>query len=164
MPKLSIIVPVYNVEKYIRKCIDFILGKTFKDFELILVDDGSPDNCGEICESYARNDNRIRVIHRANGGLSAARNTGLSYATGKYIGFVDSDDYVSPVMYEKLINSIEKHNADICKCGYNEFDDLGIRRKLVYPDTKVLRNNSRHNALLPLYFDNVLYVVVWNAI
>uniref|UniRef100_UPI003079CB33 glycosyltransferase family 2 protein n=1 Tax=Phascolarctobacterium succinatutens TaxID=626940 RepID=UPI003079CB33 len=92
MPRLSVIVPVYKVEKYIHKCVDSILNQTFKDFELILIDDGSPDNCGEICDEYAKKDSRVRVIHKENGGQSSARNRGLDIAKGEIIGFVDSDD------------------------------------------------------------------------
>ena len=97
-PLLSIIVPVYNVEKYIERCIKSILNQSFTNFELILVDDGSPDNCGKICDEYKKKDSRIKVIHKKNGGLSDARNAGLNIATGKYIGFVDSDDIIHPQM------------------------------------------------------------------
>ena len=93
-PKISIIVPVYKVELYLEKCINSILNQTFKDFELILVDDGSPDRCGEICDEYAKKDNRIVVVHKENGGQASARNVGLDIARGDYIGFVDSDDWI----------------------------------------------------------------------
>ena len=99
MPRLSVIVPVYKVEKYIHKCVDSILNQTFTDFELILVDDGSPDKCGEICDEYAKKDARIRVIHKENGGLSDARNFGIDAAKGEIIGFVDSDDIIDASMY-----------------------------------------------------------------
>ncbi|WP_338367787.1 glycosyltransferase family 2 protein, partial [Enterococcus faecium] len=89
MCEISIIVPVYKVEKYLRKCVDSILAQTFTDFEVILVDDGSPDNSGKICDEYAEKDNRVRVIHKENGGLSSARNAGIDVARGKYLGFVD---------------------------------------------------------------------------
>ena len=99
-PLLSIIVPVYDVENYLQKCIDSILAQTFTDFELILVEDGSPDNCPALCDAAAAKDARVRVIHQKNGGLSAARNAGLDAARGAWIGFVDSDDYIAPEMYE----------------------------------------------------------------
>lgn len=118
MPEISIIVPVYNVENYLVRCIESILAQTFKEFELILVNDGSPDNCGKICDEYAQKDSRIRVIHKSNGGLSDARNSGIEISTGKYIGFVDSDDYIEPDMYEVLYNDIKKCNADIACCAY----------------------------------------------
>ena len=91
-PIISIIVPIYNVEEYLPKCIDSILNQTYKELEVILVDDGSPDSCGKICDRYAKKDERVKVIHQKNGGLSAARNSGLDCANGEYIGFVDSDD------------------------------------------------------------------------
>ena len=101
-PKISIIVPVYKVEPYIRKCVDSILTQTITDFELILVDDGSPDICGEICDEYAGKDYRIKVIHKENGGLSSARNAGLDICTGDLIGFVDGDDFIDNDMFETL--------------------------------------------------------------
>ena len=94
MPRLSVIVPVYKVEKYIHKCVDSILNQTFTDFELILVDDGSPDNCGRICDEYAAKDSRVRVIHKKNGGVSDARNVGVVESKGDYISFVDPDDFI----------------------------------------------------------------------
>lgn len=93
-PKVSIIVPIYKVEKYIYKCINSILGQSLTEFELILVDDGSPDRCGDICDEYAKKDKRIKVIHKENGGLSDARNSGLDVATGKFVAFIDSDDFI----------------------------------------------------------------------
>ena len=116
MPELSIIVPVYKVEPYLPKCIDSILAQTFTDFELILVDDGSPDHCGEICDEYAARDERIIVIHQENRGVSAARNAGLDIARGKYIGFVDSDDWIHPEMYEKMIRIAVSNAALIVGC------------------------------------------------
>ncbi len=100
MPLFSIIIPVYNVEKYLNKCVDSVLNQTFTDFEVILVDDGSPDNCPAICDSYAEKDKRVRVIHKQNGGLICARKSGLEAARGDYIGFVDSDDWIEENMYE----------------------------------------------------------------
>lgn len=112
-PIISIIVPIYKVEKYIHKCINSILNQSLNDFELILVDDGSPDNCGEICDEYAENDNRIKVIHKNNGGVSSARNIGIDKALGEYIGFVDPDDYIDKNMYKLLYKSAKKNSADI---------------------------------------------------
>ena len=117
VPKISIIVPVYKVEPYIHKCVDSILNQTFKDFELILVDDGSPDNCGKICDEYGQKDNRVIVIHKANEGISSARNAGLDIARGEYIGFVDSDDYIEKDMYEILYNICEDNKCDIASCS-----------------------------------------------
>lgn len=117
MPKISIIVPVYNVEEYIHRCIDSILAQTFTDFELILVNDGSPDQCGKICDKYAENDSRIKVIHKKNGGVAEARNFGLEIAQSQYIGFVDSDDYIESTMYEKLYTACINNSAEISVCG-----------------------------------------------
>lgn len=113
---LSIIVPVYNTQKYIRKCLGSILNQTYTDFELILIDDGSTDGCGKICNDYAQLDNRIVVFHTLNRGLSAARNYGISKAKGDYIGFVDSDDWIEPDMYEVLLKNIG--DDEICICGF----------------------------------------------
>lgn len=119
---ISVIVPVYKVEKYLHRCVDSILAQTFANFELILVDDGSPDNCGTICDEYAKLDKRIHVIHQENGGLSSARNTGIDWAfensDSKWLTFIDSDDWVHPQYLEVLLNSAEKNNMSISVCGY----------------------------------------------
>ena len=125
MPELSIIVPVYKVEKYLPRCIDSILAQTFGDFELILIDDGSPDGCGRICDEYARKDKRIVVIHQKNMGVSAARNAGLDIARGRYIGFVDSDDWIEPQMYEAMMDAIRENGADMAVCGVRYADEDG---------------------------------------
>lgn len=124
-PLLSIIVPVYKVENYLPKCIDSILAQTFTDFELILVDDGSPDNCPALCDATAEKDARVRVIHQKNGGLSAARNAGLDAARGAWIGFVDSDDYIAPEMYEVLYQAVQSTGADLALCDYAEVNEAG---------------------------------------
>lgn len=132
--KLSIIVPIYKVEPYIHRCIDSILAQTFTDFELILVDDGSPDNCPAICEDYAKKDSRITVIHKVNGGLSDARNAGLDIAKGEYVGFVDSDDYIHPQMYEMLVNSVDKLDADIAQVQYQKVMENEFLEFIPYVD------------------------------
>lgn len=119
MYKLSIIVPVYNVEKYINQCIDSILNQTLNDFELILINDGSTDKSGIICDEYCKIDSRIKVIHKENGGLSSARNAGIDASRGRYIGFVDSDDWIEKDMYEVLYKNIEEYQSDISICGMN---------------------------------------------
>ena len=124
-PLLSIIVPVYDVERYLPKCMDSILAQTFTDFELILVDDGSPDNCPALCDAAAAKDARIRVLHQKNGGLSAARNAGLDVARGEWIGFVDSDDYIAPEMYEILYKAVQSTGADLALCDYVKVDETG---------------------------------------
>lgn len=121
MPQISVIVPVYKVEAYLSRCVSSILGQTFRDFELILVDDGSPDRCGEMCESYAAGDSRIHVIHQENGGLSAARNAGLdwvfAYSDSRYFAFVDSDDYVASEYLQRLLDAAEETGCAISICG-----------------------------------------------
>ena len=112
-PKVSILVPIYNVEKYLPRCIESVLSQDFKAYELILVDDGSPDQCPQICDEYAKKDTRIKVIHKKNGGLADARNVALDVMTGEYVVCVDSDDYISPTHIEGLYHLIEKYGADV---------------------------------------------------
>ena len=114
---ISIVVPVYKVEKYLEKCVKSILKQTYTNLEIILVDDGSPDKCGQLCDELAKTDNRIKVFHKANGGLSDARNYGVERANGEYIGFVDSDDYIHENMYEELYKAIKKSGTAIAECG-----------------------------------------------
>lgn len=114
---ISIVIPVYKVESYLRQCVDSILEQTYQEIEILLVDDGSPDKCGEICDEYARIDNRIRVFHTENKGVSAARNLGLREAKGDYFGFVDPDDWIEPDMYEILLRRLEETGADISVCS-----------------------------------------------
>lgn len=122
MPSISIIVPVYKVERYLHRCVDSILSQTFSDFELILVDDGSPDNCGTLCDAYAAQDSRVRVIHQKNGGLSAARNAGIDqvFAGGdsQWLAFVDSDDWVHPKFLEALYGAVTATGCQLAACGY----------------------------------------------
>lgn len=124
MPQISVIIPVYNVEKYLRRCIDSVLTQTFKDFELLLIDDGSPDSCGLICDEYAECDERVKVIHTTNMGVSAARNTGIEWAIAnsdsKWLAFIDSDDWIHPQYLEILLDAAIKNNTDISVCGYVE--------------------------------------------
>ena len=115
---ISIVIPVYKVEKYLEKCIQSVINQTYENLQIILVDDGSPDNCGKICDEYAKKDHRIEVIHKSNGGLSDARNKGLEIAKGEYIGFVDSDDYIEADMYEVLYNLLKQYNADVSICNF----------------------------------------------
>ena len=126
--KISVIVPVYKVEPYLRKCVDSILAQTYQDLEIILVDDGSPDACGVICDEYAKRDARIKVIHKPNGGLSDARNAGLDVMTGKYVAFVDSDDWIAPRMYETLLRMLKQFRADMAFGGVA--DDLEQNGKI----------------------------------
>lgn len=133
-PKISIIVPIYNVEKYLDCCIHSLLGQTLKDIEIVLIDDGSFDNCPEMCDEYKNRDARIKVIHKKNGGLGYARNSGLEVATGEYIAFVDSDDFVDESMYEVMYNTAIKVKSDIVYCNHNiYFTDSGKIEKPYAP-------------------------------
>lgn len=117
-PKISVIVPVYNVEKYLRRCVDSILAQTFTDFELLLIDDGSKDRSGEICDEYATKDERVRVFHKENGGVSSARNLGIKEAYGDYLWFVDSDDYVFTDSFDTIIKTIKTEEADVYEFAF----------------------------------------------
>ena len=128
MAEVSIIVPVYQVEKYIRQCVDSILAQTFTDFELILVDDGSKDKSGQICDEYAVLDQRVKVIHKENGGLSDTRNCGMDQAVGNYFMFVDSDDYIAPTMLEYLYKALMNKEADIAVCNFLYFFEEDRKR------------------------------------
>lgn len=164
MAEVSIIVPVYQVEKYIRQCIDSILAQTFTDFELILVDDGSKDRSGQICDEYAGMDKRVKVIHQKNSGAAAARNSGMDQAIGDYFLFVDSDDYVVPTMVECLYEKVVKEKADIAVCNYlyffendREKDFSTSIKSEVLPGTEIFynRKNERNYGI---------WTVVWNKL
>lgn len=117
-PKVSIILPIYNVEKYLDRCMESLLNQTLEDIEIIMVDDGSPDNCPQMCDEYAKKDNRVKVVHKKNAGLGFARNSGLDVAKGEYIAFVDSDDYVGLNMYKTLYDRAEADKCDAVFCGF----------------------------------------------
>lgn len=122
MAKISVVVPIYNVEKYLKKCVDSIVNQTFSDLEIILVDDGAKDSSGQMCDELAKEDSRIKVIHKQNGGLSDARNVGLEKATSEYVLFIDSDDYIALNMVERLYELHQKYNVDMTACGvYNVY-------------------------------------------
>ena len=126
-PKISVIVPVYKTEGLLDRCVESIVGQTYKNLEIILVDDGSPDNCPAMCDEWAEKDSRIRVIHKENGGVSSARNAALDIATGDYIGFVDSDDWIEPEMYSSLIQKISESGKNIALCSYYAVESSGER-------------------------------------
>lgn len=123
MVKVSVIVPVYKVEKYLDKCVKSILNQTYRDFEILLVDDGSPDGCGKMCDLYAQKDSRVKVIHKKNGGLSDARNVGIENAQGKYLLFVDSDDWIDSILIEKIVRIAEKWDTDIVLFDYMSVEE-----------------------------------------
>lgn len=141
--KISVIVPIYRVEPYLRKCLDSIAGQTYQNLEIILVDDGSPDNCGAICDEYAAKDSRFRVIHKENGGVSSARNTGLDIAEGDWIAWVDPDDWIEADMLQYLLEGALNYRADIAVCGMRE---IGVRAPLVFRYQEV-RVFAREQAL-----------------
>ena len=141
MPKVSIIVPVYNVEPYLRQCMDSLVNQTLKDIEIIAVDDGSPDNCGTILDEYAAKDSRIKVIHKENGGLSAARNDGLKHVTGEYLAFVDSDDWVEPETYETAYNRAVETGADIMI--FDHYKNIGNKQIPFYANSEEFISNDK---------------------
>ena len=134
---ISVIIPVYKVEQYLEQCIVSVTRQTYQQLEILLVDDGSPDRCGTICDEWAKRDRRIKVIHKENGGLSDARNAGLKVASGTFIAFVDSDDFIMPTMLEQLLVALEQEHAEIAECDYITFSEevpekgVLIRKKTV---------------------------------
>lgn len=153
---ISVIIPVYKVEKYINKCIDSIINQTYKNLEIILIDDGSPDNCAKICDEYAKLDERIKVIHKKNGGQSEARNIGLDIAQGKYIGFVDSDDYIKNDMFEVLYRNLIEFNADI---SITNIIEIKKRQEVIekYNDIEIYDKTNIIPMLLNNHITNYLY-------
>lgn len=157
-PKISVIIPVYNVEAYLNRCVESIVNQTYNNLEIILVDDGSPDKCSQICDDWEKRDKRIVVIHKENGGLSSARNTGLSVAHGDYIAFVDSDDYISPKMLDILMASVMDDDVDVAVCGVEEFDDYGNYRRFRSVDEKMIVNGAE--ALANIFQGNAMIAVM----
>lgn len=162
---ISVIVPVYKVEKYLKRCVDSILAQTYPCLEVILVDDGSPDGCPAICDEYAREDRRVRVIHKENGGLSDARNAGIDAAKGNFLGFIDSDDYVHPRFYELLLQALKEEGADIAGCDVKKIYETGTVEE---EEKEAVRSEiySGREATANLY-DAQLYlrsVVIWNKL
>lgn len=161
---ISVIVPIYKVEDYLAKCIESIQKQSFKDLEIILVDDGSPDRCGEICDRYKQQDGRIKVIHKQNGGLSDARNAGIDVAEGEYISFIDSDDYIHPQMMEILYNILQEAEADISVCEFkqvSEQEDIDFAYILKPVKTEKAEGQQVMNQL---QHKNLITVVAWNKL
>jgi glycosyltransferase involved in cell wall biosynthesis len=162
--KISVIVPIYNVERYLEKCLESIINQTFINLEIILINDGSTDFSGSICEKYKNKDNRIILIHKKNEGLSAARNKGLSIATGDYISFVDSDDFLDLNMYEILYKNIEKENADIVSCNYYKYysdkkydKNIVFKKKIIYKKKEIFGKDLFNNYQMDIDVWNKLY-------
>lgn len=160
MAEISVIVPVYKVEKYIYECIDSVLNQTYANIEIILVDDGSPDRCGEICDEYAQKDNRVIVIHQQNAGLSAARNAGIRLATGKYICFIDSDDYVSPDYCQTLFELLNGTSFDYSVCDVLRFEDGQPPLRESFDDISTYSNDEYLN----LQINKQREFGVWNKL
>ncbi len=161
---ISIIVPIYKVEKYIRKCLDSIVNQTYTNLEIILVDDGSPDSCGQICDQYAQKDSRIKVIHKLNGGLSDARNVGLDAMTGDYVTCIDSDDYISLDYVEKLYKAIIDTNSDISVCNFyfNYEKSLKLIPAFKFDTDKIVLD--RNDALKTLLYQNNMETGAWGKL
>lgn len=160
LPRISVIVPVYKVEAYVDQCIRSITEQTYRNLEIILVDDGSPDNSGAICDAWAAKDSRIRVIHKENGGGGLARNVALDLAKGDLIAFVDSDDYIAPGMYEHLYELLQS-GADIAECGYVE--TLDDNAEFLSPDDNV-QVYTPENAMREHISDTVFRQLIWNKL
>ena len=172
-PTLSIIVPVYNVCAFLEQCIDSILAQTFTDYELILVDDGSTDGSGEICDRYAQSDSRIKVIHKENGGVVSARKAGIKVASGAYAGYVDGDDWIDPHMYEKMVHYMQRYDCDLVMCDVaNESKSLpfssGSTRVDIeggYYDLQRLKEKILPNMIYAgEFFKFGIYPVIWNKL
>lgn len=159
MDLISVIVPVYKVEAYLDKCISSIVNQTYSNLEIILVDDGSPDNCPAICDSWAARDNRIKVIHKENGGLSDARNAGMAIAAGELLGFVDSDDWIEPDMYQLLYENLVANDCDMSACGVQmDWEDGSPSIRLTKDGTCVL---SSEDAMCAIIEESWLKQPVW---
>lgn len=157
-PLISVIVPVYKAEAYLERCVNSIINQTYKNLEIILVDDGSPDRCGEMCDEFAKQDSRIRVIHKENGGQSSARNAALDIMTGDYVGFVDSDDWIELNMYEHLYNLLVDNNAQISACG-TKLEHLNGKISyfnISYPNNKDIRKYNTIQALTENFNNSII--------
>lgn len=166
MPKISIIMPVYKVEKFVAKTIESVLNQTFTDFEFFAVDDGSPDRSGEICDEYAKKDSRIKVIHKENGGAPQARNIAIERATGKYMYFIDSDDWIEPKMLQTMFDLAEKNNAQLVITGFcMEYFENGkyVEYKTKVED-RVFNNKEEFRKNAYQYFNNSLLSLPWNKL
>ena len=160
--KVSVIVPIYNVEPYLKKCVDSIINQSYTNLEIILVDDGSTDSSGLLCEELAKNDDRITVVHKNNGGLSDARNAGLDISTGDYIGFVDSDDYIDSDFFEILVKNIEEYNADVSCCRYTNVWENGRKEPIGNDDSLSVYEGKV--ALKEYLYAKTMDPFVWNKL
>lgn len=156
---ISVIIPIYKVEEYLDECISSVVNQTYKNLEIILVDDGSPDNCPAMCDDWAKKDERIRIVHKTNGGLSDARNAGIDVASGEYIAFVDSDDYIKPDMLEKIYAAIRREDADIAVCGILSCEG---EKETAWGCRSVVGTSEQ---ILAMLYDDAAYPVsAWNKL
>lgn len=175
-PLISVIIPIYGVEKYLHRAVDSVLGQTYRNLDIILVDDGSKDSCPEICDAYAAREARVRVVHKENGGLSDARNAGLAVAGGDYIAFLDSDDYWAPTFIEILYRELVANDADVALCSYTVTEDAGYGKKEYFERQReryqagvVEREILDHRKLLFSVYDAhqldaTYFIVAWNKL
>lgn len=165
MDLVSIVIPVYKVEEYLERCIASTVGQTYQNIEIILIDDGSPDRCPEICDAWARKDSRITVVHQANGGVSSARNAGLKISSGSYVLQLDSDDYIAPNTVATLVSVAKESNADVVICDYLKGSNEDYKFKDEYPDTVELIDGKE--AISRIYIDNhnaLKYAAPWSKL
>lgn len=160
-PLISVIIPAYGVEKYIAQCLESVISQTYKNLEIIVVNDGTKDRSAEIAKDYAAKDSRIKVYDFKNGGLSVARNRGLEIATGDYISYIDSDDWLDTKMYETLLEAAMKNEADMVKCGIIETNGAA-EEKITFSDVKII-NNEQHKAFKN-YFKGILWTIACNGL
>lgn len=159
---ISVIIPVYNVERYLKRCLDSVTNQTYKNLEIILINDGSTDSSGSICNEYAKKDNRIITIHKKNGGVSSARNKGIEIAKGEYIGFIDSDDYVESNMYQELYNEAIRSDADIVMTNYTVKTEKYEKKHFINKERDVLSKEEFYDKLLDNYFQGYLTTKLFN--
>lgn len=160
-PLISVIVPVYNVEPYLAECLDSVMAQSYKHIEIIVVDDGSTDNSGQLCDQYAERDPRIKVVHKKNGGLSEARNLGIDRARGEYIAFVDSDDVISPNFLQVLYSQLISNGADLAICRYVHFTNIYHNTSA---ETGKVTSFDRAQIFSNFYHNYIIFVAPWNKL
>lgn len=163
-PLVSVIVPCYKVEKYIHKCVDSIISQTYKNLEIWLIDDGSPDNCGKICDDYAKKDQRIIVIHKPNGGLSDARNVAIEKATGEYITFVDSDDWLSNDAIEVMVSTMYASEAEIVVSNFNFVSEKNNDSRIAFRMKKQIASYTSKESLIDLFYQRNMETGAWGKL
>lgn len=154
-PKVSVVVPIYNVEQYLPQCVDSLLSQTLQEMEIVLVDDGSPDGCPDLCDRYAAQDSRVKVVHKPNGGLISARIAGVNAATASYVGFVDADDFAAPHMFETLYRAASENKADLVCCSFYSYWNSGRTEPFVWTfPAGVFKGERLEKEFYPIWFEN----------